>query len=242
MQKQGGKAASGETSQGAGPNITVQEQPAQVTVETQQPHVVVTQPAPAVSIQQPKPRVSVQQTRPQVQVQEAPPRVSVEKQGQPSVEVQQTKPQVQVQEAPPRASDQRQDQADTKVQQGTQSQANSSSISSSDLMQKTADQLRGKEIVDLRGKDLGEVDKIVREKTTGQPYVVLKVGGFFGIGDESVTLPLSNMALQGDKLVIPAKREEEQLKRRKNYQKEYFTELQGNTPISAQIGASGASQ
>jgi sporulation protein YlmC with PRC-barrel domain len=107
------------------------------------------------------------------------------------------------------------------------------------LYDETAGELRGKEIVDAGGKDLGKVDKVVLDSATGQPYVVLAVGGFLGLGDETITLPLSDMTLSDDKLVIPGRRDEDQLKQRPRYKTADYVDLQDNMTIARQMQTSG---
>jgi sporulation protein YlmC with PRC-barrel domain len=235
-----GSAATESDATGSAPKITVQEQPAQIKVEKQQPRVVVQQPSPEVSIQQPEPRVTVQQNQPQVQVREAPPQVSVQEQGQPRVQVQQSgQPQVQVRQSDQPAATRQ--QPATGSAQGAQYAAGAAASASEGLMNKTAGELKGTEIVDARGEELGKVDKVVIDRATGQPHVVLEVGGFLGIGDEAVTLPLDNMSLLDGKLAIPGHREEEQMKKRPQYREEEYVEVKRESTLASALGATGNS-
>ena len=246
--------AGGQMQGGAGAKITVEEQPAQINVEKRQPRIVVEQPAPAVSIQQPKPKVSVQQSQPQVQVREAKPQVSVQEQGQAQVEVRDTGAPVVTRQQPEQEQSQQMQQSaqpeqaqsrQMQQQAGQRQPASSQSAadaSANPVYQQTVRQLKGTEIIDVSGKDLGEVDKVVMDRKTGQPHVVLSVGGFLGIGDETVALPLSSMTLVNDKLMIPGERDEEQLKRRPPYRPDDYVELQQNMTIASQIGRSAESQ
>ncbi len=233
------QAGRGQTQAGGSAAVTVEEQPARITVEKQQPHVVVEQPTPTVSVEQPKPEVSVQQTQPRVNVRKAEPEVSVQEQGHPRVEVRKTgTPAVTEQQTGQREQQGQQQAEQTMQRQPVQSETGATS-GANPLYDKTAGELQGKKIVDVSGKDLGKVDKVVLDRATGQPHVVLAVGGFLGLGDETITLPLSDMTLRDDKLVIPGRRDEDQLKQRPRYQPADYVELQENMTIARQMNASG---
>jgi hypothetical protein len=89
------------------PKVNVSQPKPTVTVHQRAPKVIVTQPTPTVTVNIPrpkvkvierKPKVQVQTSQPNVRVQQAKPQVSIQRQ-QPSVQVQHAKPKVQVEQS-----------------------------------------------------------------------------------------------------------------------------------------------
>jgi len=62
-------------------------------------------------------------------------------------------------------------------------------------------QLLDMNVVDANGRSLGEVDRIV-QGADGRPQAVVGIGGFLGIGERNVALPLENMALYNDRQLV----------------------------------------
>lgn len=57
-----------------------------------------------------------------------------------------------------------------------------------------ASELIGKKVVDTRGKDLGEIEEVVFDLNSGRVRAaVLNVGGFLGIGDKQVAIPMGEI-------------------------------------------------
>lgn len=66
-----------------------------------------------------------------------------------------------------------------------------------------ASDLRGMEVYNRRGNSLGEVQQVLIDRND-QPHLVVEYGGFLGIGEQQVVLPIDRFAMQGeDRLVIP---------------------------------------
>jgi sporulation protein YlmC with PRC-barrel domain len=63
-------------------------------------------------------------------------------------------------------------------------------------------EIKGKDIYNLRGEDLGEVERVILG-SGNQAFGVVRFGEFLGLGGEARLLPLSRMALQEDRIVIP---------------------------------------
>lgn len=65
----------------------------------------------------------------------------------------------------------------------------------------SASELIGREIVNLQGDELGEVERVVAMKQ--RAYVVLSHGGFFGLGEREVALPLDRISsVRGDDQLV----------------------------------------
>ncbi len=92
---------------------------------------------------------------------------------------------------------------------------------------KVAD-LKGKRIVNKSGKEIGNLDRIVADRNTGQLLGIVDVGGFLGIGGQTIALPLRGMTIHGDELVFDSDLSKEQIKRQRDYEAPYYTELKGD--------------
>jgi len=66
-----------------------------------------------------------------------------------------------------------------------------------------ADELIGRDVRNLENEDLGEVDDVVvATNQAGQSYAIVAYGGFLGIGEEQVAVPLSSLRLTQDRDVL----------------------------------------
>lgn len=66
-----------------------------------------------------------------------------------------------------------------------------------------ADEIIGRDVRNLQNEELGEVDDvIVATSDAGQTYVIVAHGGFLGIGEEQVAVPLSSLRLTQDRDVL----------------------------------------
>jgi sporulation protein YlmC with PRC-barrel domain len=52
-----------------------------------------------------------------------------------------------------------------------------------------------------RGDQLGDVERVV-QGPDGKQHVVIGAGGFLGIGERQVAIPVERVAVQGDRLVV----------------------------------------
>ena len=95
-----------------------------------------------------------------------------------------------------------------------------------------ADDLEDKTVRNQAGEDVGEIDDIVRD-ADGEYYAVLEVGGFLGIGEKHVLVPLSRMMMGEDEVILLSTEDEEQLKSMPAYDDkvEGYTEIEGNQSL-----------
>ena len=63
--------------------------------------------------------------------------------------------------------------------------------------------VRGSTVVNENNESIGKVDDIIISSDGKNPFVVLSVGGFLGIGDHLVALPYDSLKIAGDKIVLP---------------------------------------
>jgi sporulation protein YlmC with PRC-barrel domain len=77
------------------------------------------------------------------------------------------------------------------------------------------DDVLGSQVVNSNGDEVGEIDDLVMQ---GDSYfAVLSVGGFLGIGDKEVAVPLDELKLGEDKSYLMSPKTEEQLENLPEY-------------------------
>lgn len=75
---------------------------------------------------------------------------------------------------------------------------NQSAGSAESLASMSDDEIVGKPILSRDGEEIGDVDEIVVDATTGDKFAVVDVGGFLGIGEKSIVVPLDELSLSND--------------------------------------------
>ncbi len=65
-----------------------------------------------------------------------------------------------------------------------------------------AGEVEGMTVVNMEGETLGQVENVLRHDDAGDLHAVLSVGGFWIFGGSDVTLPLADMRLEGEQLVL----------------------------------------
>ncbi|HEY7383954.1 MAG TPA: DUF4142 domain-containing protein [Beijerinckiaceae bacterium] len=208
------------------PDVNVAMAQPQVQVNQPQPQVQVVQPQqkPEVNVERAQPQVMVQQSgreakvdvqraegQPTVRYERAEPRVVVNQaQGQPNVRVERMgegqQPGAQQQAA---AQQQSADQRQAATQQpGAQSRTASSGQPGADTtgainrgQQVAVSRLTDMNLYNARNEQLGDVERVVQGQD-GKTYIVIGHGGFLGLGEKKVALPIERVAMRGDRLVI----------------------------------------
>jgi len=219
------------------PEVTVQQAQPTVNVTQPQPTVRVEQAQPKVSVTQPQPKVSVQQAEPKVRVEQAQPRVMVE-QAKPKVEVDQADPKVKVEQADPKVKVDRQAGADVNRinpdrERGTPVERAQNVGDSGQPMvgvavvdvertwadgqpiemnRMRAEEILGRDIVNLRGNEVGDIEDIVIARGGNDLFAVISVGGFLGIGDKDVVVPFSELRMGDDNMILMSQKSEDGLR------------------------------
>ncbi len=62
--------------------------------------------------------------------------------------------------------------------------------------------VEGMTVVNAKGETLGQVENVLRHNDAGDLHAVVPVGGFWIFGGSDVALPLANMQLEGEQLVL----------------------------------------
>ncbi|UUP18337.1 PRC-barrel domain-containing protein [Nitratireductor thuwali] len=214
------------------PEVRIQDEgDARVQVERSQP--IVQQQDQG----QQQAQVNVERQRPQVRYEAARPNVQFEMTGEPQVTFNRTgEPQVRFETAEQQqTADQRQQRRGGEQDQQQQARAQAdgaeetASVGQQGVSDRTYRMLRGdggqeasgqtasvpvseivdRDLVNARGDELGTVERVIR--SNDRLYVVLSHGGFLGLGEDEVALPLDRIsALRGgDELVLRGMTEED---------------------------------
>jgi sporulation protein YlmC with PRC-barrel domain len=109
----------------------------------------------------------------------------------------------------PYGTDQRQSQTDTTTETDTyssQTEAGTSDRSEwedkahKDVSQMSSEKLSGKTVVTATGEEIGEIDEVGYSSTHQERVAVIEAGGFLGVGEKRIAVPLSELEIseEGD--------------------------------------------
>jgi len=214
------------------PQVTVRQPQPEIIVRQPAPTVTVDIPQPEIIVRMPKPEVNVAMAQPQVQVNQPPPNVQVTQPQQPQVQVQPGQPQVNLQQTGPSANVQvqenntppavRYERAEPKVTinqaqgqpqvrmesadarpQGAPESATSEPRTTGARSDQgmTVARLKTLYLYNARGSRLGDVERVV-EAQDRKRFVVVGVGGFLGLGERHVAIPIENVVYRSDRLLL----------------------------------------
>ena len=66
----------------------------------------------------------------------------------------------------------------------------------------TIDALEDMDLVGADGKEIGDIEGVVESNTDKKQFVLIERGGFLGFGAKTITLPLENLAVEGEKVTL----------------------------------------
>jgi sporulation protein YlmC with PRC-barrel domain len=78
------------------------------------------------------------------------------------------------------------------------SQSQSGMAGEQSLETMSADQIVGKPIVSREGEEIGDVQEVVTDPTSGQKFAVVDVGGFLGVGQKSIVIAFDELQMSGE--------------------------------------------
>jgi hypothetical protein len=100
------------------------------------------------------------------------------------------------------------------------------------LTELTAGELLDMTVVNQQGEELGAVEYLVRSRTDDAVYAVVDIAAFVGTEDESVVLPLSEMYLEGDRLIFRTPLDQGQLQQHAGqFQQQEYVEVPPDEPL-----------
>ena len=101
----------------------------------------------------------------------------------------------------------------------------------------TSREVIGRGVVNKDGEDVGEIADIVTEKSSNDLYAVLSVGGFLGIGEKNVAIPLRLLQFGGNDVILMSQDTEETLKGMPAYDQARYQPLSKAAPGAGPAGA-----
>jgi len=107
----------------------------------------------------------------------------------------------------PYGTDQSQSQTDTpaetdtyssQTEAGTSDRDESKDKAHNDVSQMSSDKLIGKSVVTATGEEIGEIDEVGYSATHQERVAVIEAGGFLGVGEKRIAVPLSELEISED--------------------------------------------
>ena len=219
------------------PIISIRVPRPAVNVDQENPNVAVEMPQPVVNFVRPEPKISIQEAEPRVVMEEmqeasvdvqrseaaavnidqAEPQVEIQQSGEANVEVSQAEPEVTVEDAA--AADVQVAQAEPQVELVYESdemgmmateedrQAYVEGIMASPFAEISIGDIEDQPIVSADGERVGEVEQVgLRGETV---VLIIGIGGFLGMGERTIALPLDRVSIVEGRLVLDNMRAEE---------------------------------
>ncbi|MEM7642945.1 MAG: PRC-barrel domain-containing protein [Pseudomonadota bacterium] len=216
------------------PDVNVATAEPEIAVEQPQPIVRFVRPEPRITIEESEPNVQVTSAEPEInvnragdadiQVEQADANVAIETEGEGNVEITEAEPQVNIEQAAD--ADIQVEQADANVvveetddpniavtDQSQMADAEGSLVTPDaaglygSFAEARVSDLVGMNVLGATGEDVGEIDRLIAGG--GELLAVVGVGGFLGLGEHSVAIPLDRFSMNDDSLQIDAFTEEE---------------------------------
>lgn len=194
----------------AQPIIIVRQPPPKITVEIEQPEIIVRMPDPEVDISMAEPHVQVsvqdphvqvmQPEQPRVHIRASEPQVSLVPRGQADVAIERGQPQVQYERMgePQLIAKQMNGSPRIRVEQMSREEAMRTTETAATLQ---SSRLEGRMLFSRDGDELGKIERVLIGRD-GRHHVVLSQAGLLGFKDRRVLLPISDLALSGDRLSL----------------------------------------
>ncbi|RAK20048.1 PRC-barrel domain-containing protein [Salipiger aestuarii] len=212
------------------PVVTVMVPKPKVDVETGEPIIDLDQPEPVVRFVRPEPKITIQEAQPRVQFEQGEAQVDVAEAQEADVNVTQKDAQVNVEQGEganvsvsseePEVNVVDGAEADVEIEQmqarvvmedfNADEQGNMAdedraryqdTVKALPIFDRNVEDLMGHSVATESGEDVGEVDFIgVRGQTI---VAIVGVGGFLGMGENEVAVPVEKLILRGDELILP---------------------------------------
>jgi sporulation protein YlmC with PRC-barrel domain len=97
-----------------------------------------------------------------------------------------------------------------------------------------ADELVGRNVVNKEGENVGEVAALVIQPERNEIHAVISVGGFLGMGDHEVAIPLKELEIGEDNVTLMSQQTKEDLKALPEYDGKEWQAWEGDSPTTPQ--------
>lgn len=212
------------------PVVTVMVPKPQVDVETGEPIIDLNQPEPVVRFIRPEPRITIQEAQPRIEFQQGEAQVNVTSSAAAQIDVTQEEAQVNVEQGDSANVSVTNEEAEVNVVGGGEADVQIEQMQARVVMEdfnadeagnmgdedraryqesvkvlpifdRNVEDLIGHSVATESGEDVGEVDFIgVRGQTL---VAIVGVGGFLGMGENEVAIPLEKLIMRRDELIVP---------------------------------------
>lgn len=88
-----------------------------------------------------------------------------------------------------------------------------------------SDEIIGQQVVNQQGEEVGEINDLVVDESN-QPYAVVGIGGFLGMGEREVAVPVSSLDFGTDQIVYNGMGTVDEFKSMPEYEKGSWRSLQ----------------
>ena len=102
-------------------------------------------------------------------------------------------------------------QPETPVAAGSEQQPGGATVGDSPLAQMPASELLGQTVVNDQGDTVAELTDMVKRPDSDEIYALLSVGGFLGLGQKEVAMPLDRFEIGPDQQIVLSNVTEEEL-------------------------------
>jgi sporulation protein YlmC with PRC-barrel domain len=86
----------------------------------------------------------------------------------------------------------------------------------------TAEELIGRNVVNRNGENVGEVESLVVQPKKNEVHAVISVGGFLGMGDRDVAIPLKDLEIGEDNVTLMSQQTKEDLEALPEYEEDQW--------------------
>lgn len=98
-------------------------------------------------------------------------------------------------------------------------------------------EVEGMTVVNQNGENLGRVENVVRHDDAGDLHAIITVGGFWIFGGSEVALPLADMQMEGEQLVLQDILGEDELDgMASDYDEDRYSDVDGNLMLGEAAG------
>ena len=98
----------------------------------------------------------------------------------------------------------------------------------------SAEELVGRNVVNRQGENVGEVEGVVIQPKKKEVHAVISVGGFLGIGDREVAIPLKELEIGQDNVTLMSQQTKEDLQALPEYDKNEWQPWKADSPTKPQ--------
>jgi len=100
-----------------------------------------------------------------------------------------------------------------------------------------SDEIIGRKVVNRQGDTLGKIEELVVQPQQKEVHAVISVGGFLGMGDHDVVVPMKDLNVTRDNVTLMSQQTKEDLKTLPKYDENKWQEMPRAEPVPG--GSSG---